>query len=904
MDGMFARRSRRVGARGLGAMLFMLLALLSSQISAAPATQATPAAPAAISTISGTVTRDSSSGAGVSGGLVSATSGANVRFATTSLSGSYGLAGLPDGTYELSVRPAVISTTSPDWVYTTDPLLVAVPPSQTSQNLIVQSTTVTVSGKLALPTGATGDFSTTGQRAWVSALNQEGEGNTVQVDAAGNFTVKTIAGLILLNIALENNGWSVPASLSSLVYQGQAGDTIQVQPNPLQLVTKDGMISGKVTLPDGTTAAPQGIPVRAWRLDGADYEQTTSASDGTYSMKVISGTWVLRAAPQADELYPPTTGQYYVPAQSPQRVILASDTATATLNLKVAVADVTVSGSTAGVSPSTGVNGRVYSLYRDAATGQPAFGSTALLQDGQFSSLRLSSSVATTYTLGVYFPPDVPFTAIGTTKITVTNGLNLTGVTIPIAADNSHITGTLRVRDVGTYPNGLPGVVWGFSNSGGWARTRVNSSNGAYDLAVASTDTSGSGGSYWTVRAFVDPTQGYVIQRPRFQRVFLPYNSGNGTTIQNINFTLVQPSTFGTITGQVVAPDPISTNTLAADRPLPGVRVVAREFTGDGSSAFERAALTDINGRYTLRVPPGRYRLIVHLSAPRNLPPRPLITPPPAVVDVTQNAQTIQDLRFRPKNAFVIGKVTYDGSPRPDKGFPALVRARSSDGAVVMATANLSGTYVLGLRAGLRWSIQAVSSKENQFLRSNQLVISPTISLTPQPVGGTLVLTSTGDIPESQVFVFDANQDQLFTLANDSQVQIPAGSLATDGRVVLTVRPLPDLASDGGTDPVNFGYRLNAYDAITKLPIVRFLRPVTLVIPFTAAQLDALGITADRLVPSYWDQGSQSWKPVENVSVIVNDDGGGTVNITVDHFTDFALLGAPGGSLYLPILMR
>jgi hypothetical protein len=852
--------------------LLLALALLAGQPGGAR--RSALAAPT-FSKISGQVTREDGT-TGVGDAVITASpSSGPTRVAATTATGAYSLTALLSDTYELSLRPTTISTTSPSWVYTGVPIQVRIPPD-TIQHFTVTSATVTVAGQLLLPQSASGDFSTAGQHAWVRAENQEGQGNTVQVTADGHFTIKALPGGVLLNITLENQAWTVPTTLHGLAYYAQAGQTITVP--AIQVLVKTAAISGQVTIVNGG-AAPAGISVRAWRLDGSEFEEALTDSGGNYSMKVISGTWALRAVPLPDQLY---GGQYYVPAQPPMPVRVLSDTAALdNKNLTIARADVTVSGST--VPASAGVNGRVYALYQQ--DGHPALGPTAPLVDGAFSSLRLSSSVATTYTFGVYFPPDVPYTALGRVTHGVTANSTLV-ITLPIALDNSHITGTLRLSG-GAPVTGVPGSVWGASDSGGWARAHVNPATGGYDLAVATTDTSGHGGSTWYVRAFVDPASGYVAQRPRVQQAFLPFDNGAGSTIGNLDFTLLQVSTLATIHGRVTNPS----GTIG----VPGVRVTVREFNGDTSSALERWALTDLAGNYSVRVPPGAYHVSAHFGPP-------LIAPAPMLVTVGESGDQVVDLRFRIRDALVRGLVTYNGVTHP-----ALVRARSEDGAVVIAPALLSdhggSNYVLGLKAGLRWTLEAVAAEGSDFLRSNQVVISPTLSATPLPVGETLVLTKSTTIPDSQAFVFYADEDQIFTLSDGSQVQVPSGALAETGLVALTVRPLPELADQSSAQPVSFGYRLSAYDGIRR-PISHFLRPVTLVIPFTRAQLDALGITSDRLIPSYWDEASASWKPVENVAVIPDDDGGGTVNITVDHFTDFALLGAPGGTVYLPLIAR
>jgi hypothetical protein len=235
------------------------------------------------------------------------------------------------------------------------------------------------------------------------------------------------------------------------------------------------------------------------------------------------------------------------------------------------------------------------------------------------------------------------------------------------------------------------------------------------------------------------------------------------------------------------------------------------------------------------------------------------------------------------------------------------VRARSNDGATVAVVARQDGSYSLGLKAGIQWTLEAVSSDGNVFLRS------PRQSLTPSAgtqTGPTLVLAAAATMPEHVAFVFDSATDQSFTLGDGSQVQVPAGAMAPEDPsrpsrgVLLTVNPLPELAGDGSVRPVSFGYRLKAYDRETRQPITSFFEPVTLSVPYTQAQLAALGISESQLIPSYWDEASASWKPVENVSVVPDGAGGGVVNIVVDHFTDFALAATSDTSLFLPLATR
>lgn len=859
---------------GIGAALLLVVTLVALQFGGGSAALAAPE----LTTIAGAVTLN---GSGVDNAAVVASRAGFVRTTATSASGAYSLTGLVAGDYTLSVRPAAVTATSPDWVYTGEPALVSVPPAAT-QDFAVTAATVTVSGRLVAPEGASNatPFAAP-NRAWVRAENQEGQGNIVEVAPNGSFSVKTLPGVVLVRVQLENSDWTVSAALRDTIFYAEANETIAL--DPIAVVAKQALISGTVNV-KGAAAAPAGIPVRAWRLDGSDLEQTFTTAGGAYRLPVTAGVWLIQAMPLEQ--------QQYVAAAPPQRVALNSNTAAVTQDLLIAFADVTVNGRTVdsvtGEPLTTGVAGRAYALFAAPGNTRPLTGASAPIENGVFT-LKLASSLATTYTIGVFFPPDVAYTALSRVTIDISRPIN-DPIAIPISGSNAEISGQLQSRS-GQAVTDVAGSVWGVSDSGGWARTRVNPADGSYTLPVVTTDLTGAGGSTWAVRAFVDPTSGYIVQRPRLQRVFLPYNAGAGS-VATANFTLAEIATFGVISGVVTAPDGVT--------PLPGVRIAVREFTNNSTTAYDRWTYTDRQGRYQVRVPAGVYRVSAHNNERlRGRPTRNgLVEPAALTVTVAANGQQRANLRFRAVDARVAGQVQYN-----NQGYPALVQARSSDGAVVAIRTQLDGSFVLGLKADLSWTLQAVGSDGNVFLRSNALTLTPAAAQQPVALNAPLILAPAAVLPESQAFVFAAAEDQIFTMSDGSQVQAPAGAFAAEGQVALTVRPLPELVAVGTVRPVSFGYRLHAFDA-ERRPITHFLRPITLVIPFSAEQLAALGISVEQLVPAYWDEASASWKPVEQVAVVRDSTGGGTVHITVDHFTDFALLGSTGSSVFQPLVVR
>jgi Carboxypeptidase regulatory-like domain len=397
---------------------------------------------------------------------------------------------------------------------------------------------------------------------------------------------------------------------------------------------------------------------------------------------------------------------------------------------------------------------------------------------------------------------------------------------------------------------------------------RLNPIDGSYSLNVVSTDTSGSGGSYWWVRGFVDPVSSYVVQHPRLQNVLLPFNNGAGASA-TVNFTVAQLDAW--ITGKV---------TDAQGTPVAGALAGIHEINQSSTNGFERWDLTNAQGDYRVHVPAGSYLLRAGY--------RGLIAPLPKTVTVASGDTAHANLQFRAKNAIITGQVTYNSTART-----AFVRAYSNTGAHVDTLAGPLGHYVLGVDAGETWHVQAVSEATTvsgtetvtTFLKSPRVAITPSLGSNNLD----LVLQASDTLPDTLAFDFDASQDQVFTLSNGAQVIIPAGALAPTGIVTLIVRPRVELADDGGAQPVSCGYRLLAFDA-SQQPITHFNDEVTLAVPFMADQLTALGVTPDELVPSYWDQATDSWKPVPDVTVESQSNGDGTAFIAVDHFTDFALM--------------
>ncbi len=797
--------------------------------------------------------------------VIALQAGALKQTANTDPSGNYSITLPTPGDWGINIIPnEPVPTTSPTWVYTGGVAIdtIVADPGNAPLNLMVILATSTVTGTLLVPVPDAGATFVGGNIATVRVANQEGLGNTVRVASDGSFSVNVLPGNIVIHVGIRNDLWAPDPTLAGSVWTFSSGtNPIPVtSPNPLQLLKKQAMITGTVL--DELGHAAKGIPVRAWRLDASEAETTTSSlADGSYSLNVVNGIWEIWAVP--------SPAQPFVSADSPKTVILATPTSVkADETLNVITADVTVSGQVVdqnGVAISPAPDGRVIPTYLDKdGVHWRQFTNGTPITSGTYT-LKLSSALSKHYRLHAAFPNLQGYTEIFAPGLDLTTGSSPYTVNLPVGVDNSIISGHLVDQSSAPKLN-LAGAIYGASDGGAFAVRRVNPVDASYAFNVAVSNLNGNGGTFWWLHAFVDPTSTFVVAHPRIQKVFIPYNGGAGMNVPNINFTVVKLD--ATISGKVTDPSSIG---------VPFAKVIVSEQVTSPGTGFDRWVLADKIGNYSVTVPAGTYKVRAdHFK---------WISPIPVITTVASGATATVNLQFRDFTATITGKVTYAGTPHP-----AMVRAWTADGAHTwaMAVQNLAGDYVYALRvnAGDAWHIQAVSEDGSDFLRSKVLAITPAPGLNK---GNDLDLLKVSSLPGAVVFSFDSTQAQVLTLSDGSEVDIPANAMATAGTVTVIVRPLAELANDGVTAPVSFGYRLLAYDNFGT-PIDHFNAAVTLVMPYTAAQLTALGVTPADLIPSYWDVGTNSFKPVDNYTVTQNTDGSGTLNLQVMHFTDYAVM--------------
>jgi ELWxxDGT repeat protein len=132
------------------------------------------------------------------------------------------------------------------------------------------------------------------------------------------------------------------------------------------------------------------------------------------------------------------------------------------------------------------------------------------------------------------------------------------------------------------------------------------------------------------------------------------------------------------------------------------------------------------------------------------------------------------------------------------------------------------------------------------------------------------------------------------------QVTFPAGSVA--GTVTATVA---DLAAP--SQPLPSGRQALRAFSITVLnsagqQVTQFSPPLTIVVNYTDAELAAAGLTEATLNLAYWN--GSAWSELLPCAGCSFDTLNNRIAVTLDHLTEFAVLGNPQIRVFLPLTVR
>jgi len=783
-------------------------------------------------TISGKVSyRDT--GGGVNGATMNAfkMNGSGFTQTTTDSSGNYTLL---VGGGNWGVMPQ--QSSGVDWSYGDKPGEVKFADDTSSEsktiNFTVDRASATIAGRLVKPGGTPVNPQTDGIGG-LGVWSQEGKGGGGPLNNDGTFSIGVPVGTYNLYI------WVPPSSL----YGAPSIAPITVKDNEtrnlgdITLTTKDATITGSVKV-EGTNTPVPNVRVNAFVRDGGGFSEATTDGSGNFSLLVTAGRWMVMPFFESNAAYALN--------QQPQEVSVTSGGTAGPINFTVKNASSTISGT---VVDNNGSPVPVYGYAFAETPGGGMFGPGGLggpIERGTFSF----KVPADTYTVNVGLAPGSGYTPGDGTSVTIADG-ETKNITVSLKNNDATITGSI-LDDSGNPLNNLGDQMFVFAISAGAEGHTFQQgtiSGNTYTISVAAGD--------WALGYFIDPSSGYMSAPPD-PSMRMSVSSG-GTVTKNITLKAAN----ATISGTVYQPD--------GTTPATGVFVSVDNRETEGKEFFNGSP-TDSNGNYSIRITSGTYKVRANVA-----PGSGYLSPAEQNVTVAANSTQTVNFTLRQSDGTISGSVTLSGS-----GVPAFVSAWAEDGGFAQSVVNSSGVYSLSVSKGTIWHVGAHYETGTTPYESDEVMVN----MTGSTATANLTLTQANyTLPQALSTTFDASKPKLISLTDGTEINIPAGALATSGNVTLTINPKASLPTKKGDKPIWYGYEFTATDSNGQT-ITNFNSSITITFPYTDAQLTRLGITADGLVPSYWDETSGTWKKVSNVTI---DTTNKKVTITIDHFTDFAL---------------
>ncbi|MFQ5578841.1 MAG: carboxypeptidase-like regulatory domain-containing protein, partial [Anaerolineae bacterium] len=390
---------------------------------------------------------------------------------------------------------------------------------------------------------------------------------------------------------------------------------------------------------------------------------------------------------------------------------------------------------------------------------------------------------AGTYNVLARLSPGGDYVSAGARQVTVAAG-ETANVTLVVQAKDAAIQGALY--DPRNLPAGVANVngIAGAWSDNNWAIGPIAAGLYRFDVAAG----------LWFLDYRLDPTAGYAkLSRPKS----VPVQSGKTRTV-NLPVTVKD----GLITGTVKSPD---------GSPLGGALVVAKGFEGDVSNLWLNT-LSEGDGRFALPVPNGSYRLGAAIGNPAWLKPG------EAVVTVPEGETSGGHvLQFRLPNATLSGTLAVSNAV---SGGPAFVWAWSDDGAfthsvftVTLAGNQASGPYQLPVISGTTWHVGARFETGSQYWGGEADIAVNAVAAVQD-----IVLSGPNPKPGPVAVLFNAADEQSLTLADGTEIFIPAGAIPVSGNVLLRVEPISAVPAQTNMRVVNYGYAFLASDE-TGLPI-------------------------------------------------------------------------------------
>ena len=754
------------------------------------------------------------------------------------------------GTWQVSVYPKW-SSGSPSWGYYKSPTTVEF----TEDNDISESKTVdftvtpftaTLKGYLQYPDGS---VPPTYDYVSVSVWSQENGGNWAQVNSAGYFEMKLAAGTFNVNIYSSNTGYAAPDITTVTLAENETLDL-----GTFKFTIKNEHIKGKVTDSNGNALSEQ--YVNAWKALGSGWGWGQTDANGDYDLLLSSGAWMVSAYPAWS-----SEGTNYVATQDPQKVVLSTNETKNNIDFQFAVTDATIKGTIqkADGTVLSDLYGWAFARNANQTTGSSWYNNLGGSVDAGSFTIEVPAG---TWNLGVWLPWGADYSATSETPVTISSGQTVDTAVIKVLPNDARIQGTMKDSQ-GNAITDVWGSVFADNGSGGYQWADIT--NGAYELKVAA--------GTWKIGFWVDWASGYLNQPPENNKVTI---AAEETKI----FDLTLQKADSTISGTALDPDgnPMANAWVNADTKFGSHKSNNMDYWW----GWNQGKISDKNGKFSIKIPAGEYYVTATLP-----PDMGYINPEATKVIVDAENPADLTMQFKVADGQISGTVTLNDQPNA-----AFVWGWSEKGGYSEYTTD-DGSYTLPVTKNDVWHVGAIYETTSAYYKSNEYLVD--VDDSGAATQDIVLNASSISMPASISTTFTSNTAKNIKLDDGTEINIPASSLsATVVSVTVTATPKAQVPTQASAKPIGIAYDLEARYASgdnSGQLITSFNSDVSIKIPFTQAQLDALGITADDIQPMYYNESTGSWQDVENVVVDDEEDEDGNmwVTFTVKHFTNFAI---------------
>jgi len=367
------------------------------------------------------------------------------------------------------------------------------------------------------------------------------------IDSDGNYSLRVVDGTWFLGGKVNTSGYIVkaPANNQVTVSGGQNGQT-KILPASQNFVLQQasGVITGTVKAPNG-----DGLVARVWAetkpATSTESPQlvadTVSTSDGSYSLNVPAGTYVIRTA------VPPERG--YLPPLPVQATV--TNNGTVTVNFQFTTATVTISGTVTG----SGAASALVSAYSDNG----AWSSVTAGATGTYSLNATTNDtwhiVASSSISSTVYRSDQVNAAVLTASVT---GIDLalkeaTGLSLPAGSSMTFDATSMQVLALEdgtqvTIPSGA------LATSGNVTVYVIPTEK------LASQPSAQARAIGYNLKAFDSNN----VEIKKFQQsvtLKVPYPADATLTSMGIDETMLKPSYYDTVSGSWVTPDTYTQDT-------------------------------------------------------------------------------------------------------------------------------------------------------------------------------------------------------------------------------------------------------------------------------------------------------------------------------------------------------